>query len=371
MKIQKQNKLVEKKCFFCITKQSYHVASILDAPMILGCTLDNKNNDSLISYNVYSCKNCKLTFTDAILDEVGYSSVHSEAVGETWSDHHQSFKKFVNSTKMDKILEIGPSINPISRNNTEFIDFFERCPFNLHESEIYHKGRFPDFHLPKKFSKIIASHVFEHAENPELFLKKCKDLLNTDGTIFISIPNFELWINNKYWNGITPEHQIYPTIEQITQLCDRLNLNVIYEKFKDHSIFFKIQFGSIQKNLTIKTKLKVEEWFDSIIHSIKHIENIIIETNPDQIYLVGASHISQYPLLMSKIIEKKTKYVLDNSTSKHEKRIYGTNCICKPFDFIKNIHNPFIVIFNSPYIEEMKKQLISINKNSQIIYSEV
>lgn|GEM_PF-6761180 len=369
MEIKIENKIGLRECFFCKNKENKLVGSMINAPLVLGCIQDSNKENSFVSFNIWQCKNCELVFTDAEINEDAYSTIHSEAVGKIWSIHHEAFKKFVDIKNLKKILEIGPSNNPTSRNNTVFIDMFEKTPFVLSNSEKYLKGRFPFLNLEEKFDKIIASHVFEHAEEPELFLKKCKELLKPEGVICLSIPNFELWINKKYWNAITSEHQIYPTIIQIKKLCKDLNLKVEFEKFRDHSIFLKIKFGTSQNNIQFVNSLKIEEWFNSIIKSIKSVENEISNTKIKEVILVGASHISQYPLLMSKIIEEKTLYVLDNSKSKHEHRLYGTKIVCKSFEIIKEFQNPKIIIFNSPYFEEMKSQIMLLNKNSQIIYS--
>ena len=137
---------------------------------------------------------------------------------------------------------------------------------------------------------------------------------------------------------------------QIEKLCKDLNLKVEFEKFGDHSIFLKIKLGTMQNNTELINNLKIEEWFSSIIKSIKSVENEVLNDKIKELILVGASHISQYPLLMSKIIEEKTLYVLDNSKSKHDHRLYGTKIVCKPFEIIKGYQNPKIVIFNSPYL---------------------
>ena len=72
---------------------------------------------------------------------------------------------------------------------------FENVPFVLNNDEVYVKSRFPNTNINKKFNRIVASHVFEHATEPDQFLKKCVELLDNDGDIFLSIPNFEYWIN--------------------------------------------------------------------------------------------------------------------------------------------------------------------------------
>jgi len=240
MHIEIHNEITNQRCFFCNNEKNSLKGKIIDAPLILGCTTQDPSKDNFISYSIFQCESCGLVFTDTNLDESAYSLVHSEAVGGIWHEHHKQFGEYIKNSdvSLETILEIGPSNNPISRTNTTYLDMFDEAPFTLSESEHYIKARFPKIEIEQKFDAIVASHVFEHSLEPNFFLKKCKELLNPKGSIFISIPDFLTWINNKYWNGITPEHQIYPTTCQIEQLCKNLGLNATYQKFKGHSMFF-------------------------------------------------------------------------------------------------------------------------------------
>jgi hypothetical protein len=363
------NTEINKKCFFCNSLDSILKLKIHDAPLVLGCTTQTVNMDKLISYNVFKCKFCGLVFTDIDLDSEAYSQIHSEAVGKIWHEHHESFSKFVNfKTNSGMRLEIGPSNNPILRKNTVFIDMFEKSPFDLFENENYLKGKFPNITLKKKFKTIVASHVFEHSTNPEQFLNKCKNILDDDGNIFLSIPNFEIWINEKYWNGITAEHQIYPTITQIKKICKKLNLHPIFEHFQNHSIFIKIIKGDFIDD-NIPYDLDVVKWAESIKSSIYAVEKTLIEKQVEDLFIIGASHLSQYPIMMSNIIKNRTKFILDNSINKREKRLYGTSNMCKSFEIINKDLEPYIVLFNSPYRDEMSNQIKKINSNANIIYA--
>ena len=358
---------VKKLCFFCKNQNVTKKFEILDVPLILGCTKKESKNDELISFNIFQCNICDLIFTDANLDERGYSDVHSEAVGKIWEEHHKMFLEFINSKENTQTLEIGPSNNPISRNNTTFIDMFENVPFALNNDEVYVKSRFPNTNINKKFNRIVASHVFEHATEPDQFLKKCVELLDNNGEIFLSIPNFEYWINNKYWNGITAEHQIYPSIKQINKICNINKLYLEIEFFKNHSIFLKIGKKMRKKEITYDNNIDILQWAYSIKNSIKNLEGKITNEGIENAVIVGASHLSQYPILMSEKIRRVITFSLDNSISKHGLRLYGTECICKPFEILREEDNPNVILFNSPYKNEMKEQIKSINSQTNIM----
>jgi len=50
-------------------------------------------------------------------------------------------------------------------------------------------GFLEEIQLEEKFDVIWISHVFEHIVRPDLFLQKCKSMLNPDGFVFIEVPN--------------------------------------------------------------------------------------------------------------------------------------------------------------------------------------
>ena len=370
MYLESSNEKTEQNCFFCGNSDTHLKGKILDVPLVLGCTQETIDKDQVISFNVFQCDSCGLIFTDTNLDEMAYSAVHSEAVGGIWKKHHEELANFFKNEKKNSgfVLEIGPSNNPISRKDTVFVDLFEKVPFELKDNEEYHYGRFPDFDTEKKFSAILASHVFEHSLEPKKFLLKCLELLEKDGSIFISIPNFEIWINEKYWNGITPEHQIYPTIKQIAQICDTLNLKLEIKKFEKHSIFFKIsKYNDDSEKETYDIDPDIEEWISSINKSVNFLENELEKFDNQNVFIAGASHISQYPILMSNKIKNRITNVLDNSKSKHGKRLYGTEIYCISFEDLGNFERPLIAVFSSPYQKEMIEQILSINKNANIL----
>lgn len=49
-------------------------------------------------------------------------------------------------------------------------------------------GDFMETEIINKFNAIWAAHVLEHQPNPNLFLRKCYDLLDDDGILFLTVP---------------------------------------------------------------------------------------------------------------------------------------------------------------------------------------
>ena len=113
----------------------------------------------------------------------------------------------------------------------------------------------------------------------------------------------------------------------------------------------------------------VLEWVDSINNNVLKIERMLqLNHNQfDTVAVAGASHLSQYPLLMSKYLESKVDFIIDNSRSKIGQRLYGTQKIVYSFEHISKIHSLGLILFPSPYIGVMTKQVKSLNNQAIIL----
>ena len=367
-------------CPLCGNGMPTVVASISDAPFFLGCTTNPKEKDRFASFNVFECQACFLIFTDARLDETAYEELHSEAIGGVWERHHNKFAEFCckGFGEPIEILEIGCSSNPIAKRITSpikrvaYCDMLPTAPFTLSKNEEYVSAKFPFGKDFGKFDLILASHVFEHSDDMRSFFSSAISLLKPNGKLAISIPNFEEWLKQKYWNAITAEHTIYPFRDHMLRLAMINEAAMETERFESHSLFFcfgkssgKASEGGFGMH---PNQELVASWCNSIMSSVQKIEAAISGIGPGKpIFITGASHLSQYPILMSEKIRKCITNVIDNSAWKENKRLYGTGITCKRFEYIKEFGKPAVILMPSPYKEEMRKQILALNPEAEII----
>lgn len=95
--------------------------------------------------------------------------------------------------------------------------------------------QFEEFSYPQKFSLIHMSHVIEHVPDPNLWLRKAKDMLDEDGILVINVPNkysfsfrlqhlfVKLGVKRQFSNAWsdpsrTPDHLFEPTIRSMKYL---------------------------------------------------------------------------------------------------------------------------------------------------------
>lgn len=71
----------------------------------------------------------------------------------------------------------------------------------------FYVSMFEDFNIDKRFDSIVMINVLEHVENPVVFLKKAKSLLNQGGEVVAFVPN-ALSLNRRIGKimGIIEDH---------------------------------------------------------------------------------------------------------------------------------------------------------------------
>jgi SAM-dependent methyltransferase len=363
------------------------VVEIKDAPAILGCSQNpTLDQDKYINFLIYVCPFCGLIQTNARLDSQSYEITHSHAVGGVWAEHGNKLAEFISEclgSRLEKLktaLEIGPSVSPILKRLSlvipfiQYIDLMNEAPFKLATNEQYKKQPFPSTQLQGKFDLIVASHVLEHAESLYGFIDAIKRHLAVSGIAILSIPNFHEWLTKKYWNAITSEHLNYPFIEHMQDLCVWLGLDAEFAYFKLHSVFMQVSHlpkdkrssKSLQGRIRENTRQMLEDWVIEINSKIAMYEEAIGYTS-QEVILAGASHLSQYVVLISERIRSRVKIVLDNAADKHGKRLYGTELTVYPFDIVRKFQCPMVIVPPSPYVGEMTVQVLNLNASSQII----
>ncbi|HOK40050.1 MAG TPA: class I SAM-dependent methyltransferase [bacterium] len=172
------------------------------------------------------------------------------------------------------ILEIGCStgelLEILKKNNYEVIgiEISEKARKICNEKNlIVYDDNFFVNNSSKKFDVIIALDVIEHLNSPDLFLKKIKNLLNTNGIIILETPNFNSILrklNPYFWIGYNKYHLIYFNCENIIKFFEKNNFKKIYINtslidffslnFWKRTIIFNLIKNIIKKMLKVSNK---------------------------------------------------------------------------------------------------------------------
>lgn len=91
---------------------------------------------------------------------------------------------------------------------------------------------FENVKFDQKFDLIILNHVLEHLENPKEVLKKAYSILDPNGAILISLPNFgslSAIVQKCNWKLLLPEEHLWQfTYDSLNILFKKIGLKTIY-----------------------------------------------------------------------------------------------------------------------------------------------
>jgi hypothetical protein len=354
-------------------------------PVQFGCTNAPKSGDRFADMNYLISRGSGCIQLGNLIDpKILYESSHSAGTtGQIWETHHMQFAKFLGQFGAMDIIEIGGSHAQLFKNYSEKFDLsswtiVEPNPIAESMSKLnFIKDFFsPQFISKKKYEMAVHSHTLEHIYEPEKFLNKINSSLLYEGGIHcFSIPDIDIWFENKFTNAINFEHTFLITPEYIESLLNISGFKILTKhKFgNNHSTFYATQkvgnrnthrysandnLVKNNRNLAAKYKLYLE-------NEVLNINNQLL-VEDKEIYIFGA-HVFTQTLLNLGLHEDCISYILDNSIQKHGLRLYGANLYVKDPSIIANDINPIVIVRAGAYDHEIKSQLLEINPNVKFI----
>lgn len=380
----KLNYYTRKKCILSKNDKLKKYLSLKNFPIFTGCTKQKKNKDLFFDMDWSIGSKSGLIQLKKMLDlKLIYSNYHSEGVGNIWKKHHEEFSKFIIKYCDQTVIEMGGGANNLAnlcaKNNKIKKWFnFELAKINKklikYNNKVNYINKSIDDPIVKKFvakkTSFVHSHVVEHLYDPVNTLEKISRMTGIDKIIF-SFPNLKKYLFNNYTNTINFEHTILMTEEVIEKILNLINFKIIKKKyFTNHSIFIYAKKSNSILNYKLpnlkKYSLKYKQvinFYNSKMHRINKLFN---KNNKNRNFLFGAHIFSQF-LINLGLDEEKFKNILDNSSQKENKRLYGSKLFVKKPEIIKNILNPMVLVNVGAYQKEIENQLKIINKTVQII----
>jgi len=179
------------------------------------------SEDSWLKIPVSRCKKCHLMITGSSLQELestlkqyyltnktneeldrtiefDFDTRHGNYIINQGKSMIEYCRKFLDNKK--KLLEIGPGPGIALRMFEDMgfdvigIDANQKCVDFLNlklKNGKCLQGFFDEVKIDEKFDVIWLSHCLEHMPKPHELLRKCKELLNENGIIFVAVPNCE------------------------------------------------------------------------------------------------------------------------------------------------------------------------------------
>jgi len=324
-------------------------------PVFIGCTDPESNPSDDLYWKMKWGYKDDATF--GIIDppdpKIIYLQQHNELVGSTWKAHLAEFSSFVQENSSGKVLEVGGGncalpIQVLSNTESTSITSWDIVePNPLIDRNEFGKliiGWFPEsLNQESNYDSIIHSHVLEHVPNPLIFLKTCYEKLKLGGKIIFSLPNMRVMADNMDLNLLMFEHLTYLPEFEVCNLLETAGFgNIVVRNFGSHSIFFSAVKNSISnQNKQFKTAvprsevLEICQKYDHELSENVEELNRKIQSCDKPIWIFGAHIFTQY--LVAKGLEtQKINGILDNSSEKRDRRLYGTNFVVKSPKFLQD-----------------------------------
>jgi len=215
--------------------------------------------------------------------------------------------------------------------------------------------------------------VLEHIFYPKKFMLDVSKSLKLGQIMFFSVPNLREMVNRKYTNALNFEHTYYITEPVIEYLLAAAGYSILEKKYYDnHSIFYAAERAEFSKetpklyeNLYNKNKtdyLSLVNYYRSEVDSY----NKLISNHDGDVFLFGAHIFSQFLLYMG-LDSSRIISILDNSPQKIDKRLYGSTLKISSPNLLESANNPMVILKVGQYFNEIKDQIIFINKNVIIV----
>lgn len=370
---RKHNVITQEK-----TLESLH--TFKNFPIYIGCTDKDQSTDIVADLSIAICKKTGIMQLDKVLPlEVIYGDYHSEALGSLWTEHHALFVDFLNSYKPTNVLEIGGSNGFIAKEavkkNKKINKWVMVEPAPAYKGnkkiQIIAESFDENFKYTGSIDCVVHSHTFEHIYEPGLFMKQLGAFMKKGDTQIFSVPNLYKYLSNKQANWINFEHNVFLSEHYVDYLLLINGFEILEKKyFYEHSIFYATKkVREVNAALPIDNKYKVNKklfetyltFYEAKIDEI----NKKITDQSTEVYLFGAHIFSQFLMLMG--LKGNIVGVLDNSTLKEGKRLYGTNVTVFNPKSIRNKKNITVVLRAGSYQKEIKDQLLIINPSVKIL----
>lgn len=233
-------------------------------------------------YSINTCDNCKLSFTNPFGVEksfyteetFGYERIKSNLFEVEYRS--KLYSKILDKYSVKNLIEVGCMfgifLNMLKdKYEVEGIEIgkepAEECVkngikcFNGTIEEYIESNH-------KKFDVVCGFHTIEHTTNVSSFLQGIREILNDEGILLLSMPNFSnsgMLKSSWGWN-LVPAHQYHFTEESMRRLIDKNGFDVLEVHYKGGDSAFYL--SSVYNLLKLKGSKVAESKMAKLIYRL-------------------------------------------------------------------------------------------------------
>lgn len=238
----------------------------------MNCKICNSRRTTLFktigSFELLKCKDCQVIFLNNIEEILSAQNLYDEKYFENYLYEDEINLESVKSTAqyyldyisdqfriVNSILDVGAGFGLLVKafrelgynaDGVEVSNYSVRVAKEKFEIELFN-GDLQEFQTDQKYDLIAFYHSFEHLPAPLQTIRKVKSLLNTNGILWLSLPNvmsLDRFIQGENWNGWSlPYHFFHYSPRSIKNLLRSEG----FEKIKIQKSFLS-PFKLMRKN---------------------------------------------------------------------------------------------------------------------------
>jgi len=381
------------RCYACNSSYLYKFCSLGTQPLANNLKESIDQPDELYPLEVNLCLECYHSqLTVAVEPEALYK--HYLYVSGTSNTLVKEFEEVA-----AKIYEENPGTNrsvlDIACNDGTFLKAFRPYQWELHgidpAQNIVENIKdedlkvicdfFPSNSIKQQYDVITCFNVVAHIPNPFAFLKKCKELLKSDGTLYIQTSQKNM-IKNGEFDTIYHEHHSFFNINSMNKLCERVGLslsNVEYRPVHGTSYLFKIKHLPQPSEVVVDKRVErinqlilsesellevdtYEEFNNKVTKNKERLTKIISEST---LPVVGYGAAAK-GVVMSNYFGLNHKYIVDENPLKIGKIIGGVNIpIVSPEVLANEKENLLIIVYAWNFYDEISRKIYKLRPNNK------
>lgn len=321
-------------------------------------------------FNVYSTRSLKTSINNVFINnilELLYKYVDIESNILDIGAGNGQLLKSLKENSFKNLVGLDPSLGSVNKMKDIGLEAYV--------------GNVKNLKLDKQFDLVFITGVIEHLVNPRYSIENIKAILKEKGKIILNVPNFKFI--HKSQNPISihfhHEHINYFSRESIVEMMKKVGMEEIDFK-EDISIkdVESVYYGVFEKNTNMETKIKKDiRTSKKIMFYIskekvkmeKHYEIIKNIINSGEKYVIWG--IGSLTFMLANNIKLNTDNLLafvDSNKSKEGKRFL--NCEIQNPEILKKIKEKYYIFIctnSESYLNEIKKEIIEMEINVEII----
>jgi hypothetical protein len=304
-----------------------------------------------------------------------YLTQFNEGVGTTWENLYREIANVLIEFECGpSVLEIGGAHDKIARayldntKGTEWTDV-EVNPQQVKDPRVKIVRSWFDLNtrFTSRFQTVVHSHVLEHSSSPYEFLASVNSVLQEGEWHVCAVPDILSWLERKFGNSLNFQHPYLLSQDVSEYLLTQTGFEIVDKRIYGdrHSVIYVTRKVGLPRDAADRDFFpsRREEYTSTFLDFVGYYQAVAHELNerrsqsPRPTYLFGAHIFSQY-LLHFGLQEKGIVSILDNSSLKQGKRLYGTSLKVESPKVLKDAGEVNLILKAGPYTDEIKKQIV-------------